>query len=152
MSWDLIGSSFEETWIHFTQGCFVPRLFKLAQWLWRRGFKKKISSMYFMLFSNYFPLGKGGPFIWRNLNPLHPRMLCATFGWNLLSGSWEKRWKCEKFTDRQTTDGRWLEKLTWAFSSGELIIFRGQRDMYNNPFNHREVATRCNCKQLPIFN
>lgn len=24
--------------------------------------------------------------------------------------------------------------------------------MYNNPFNHREVATRCNCKQLPIFN
>ena len=24
-------------------------------------------------------------------------------------------------TDRQTTDDRWSEKLTWAFSSGELI-------------------------------
>ena len=23
-----------------------------------------------------------GPFIWRNLNSFHPRMLCAKFGWN----------------------------------------------------------------------
>ena len=28
-------------------------------------------------------------FIWRNLNPLHPRMLCAKFGWNWPSGSRE---------------------------------------------------------------
>ena len=28
-------------------------------------------------------------FICRNLNPLHPRMLCAKFGWNWLSGSGE---------------------------------------------------------------
>ena len=28
--------------------------------------------------------------IWRNLNPLHQRMICATFGWNLLSGSGEE--------------------------------------------------------------
>ena len=25
-------------------------------------------------------------------------------------------WKCEKFTDRRTSDNRWLEKLIWAFS------------------------------------
>ena len=29
-------------------------------------------------------------FIWTNLNPLHPRMLCAKFGWNWLSGSGEE--------------------------------------------------------------
>ena len=35
------------------------------------------------------PLKRMGPFIWTNLNPLHPRMLCAKFGWNWLSGSGE---------------------------------------------------------------
>ena len=29
-------------------------------------------------------------FIWRNLNPFHPRMLCAEIGWNWLSGSGEE--------------------------------------------------------------
>ena len=29
-------------------------------------------------------------FIWRNLNPLHPRMLSAKFGWNWPSGSGEE--------------------------------------------------------------
>ena len=112
------------------------------------------------------------PFIWINLNLLHPRMLCAKFGWNWPSGSgeilniilhsryylpleqgvalylnkldspsskdalcqvrlkltqwfWRRSWKCEKFTDGQMdgqTDDRWSEKLTWAFSLGELKI------------------------------
>ena len=30
------------------------------------------------------------PFIWTNLNPLHPRMHCAKFGWNWPSGSGEE--------------------------------------------------------------
>ena len=71
---------FEETWIHFTQGCFVLRLLKLAQWFWRRGFFYFVNV--FLLFRNYLPLEKGGPFIWTNLNPLHPRMLWAKFGRN----------------------------------------------------------------------
>ena len=29
-------------------------------------------------------------FIWRNLNPLHPRMICAEIGWNSLIGSGEE--------------------------------------------------------------
>ena len=34
-----------------------------------------------------------------------------------------KMWKVYRQTDRQTDDGnRWSEKLTWAFSSGELKI------------------------------
>ena len=35
----------------------------------------------------YLPLRKVGPFIWTNLNLLHPEMLCAKFGWNWPSGS-----------------------------------------------------------------
>ena len=31
-----------------------------------------------------------GPFIWTNLNPLYPRMLCAKFGWNWPIGSGEE--------------------------------------------------------------
>ena len=62
---------------------------KLAQWFWRRGFFK-ILSMYFCYFVINPPRKRVGPFIWRNLNPLHPRMLYTTFGWNWLSGSGEE--------------------------------------------------------------
>ena len=58
---------------------------------------------------------------------------------------WRRRWKCEMFTDGQTdrrtdrqtetdrqtdrqTNDRWSEKLTWAFSSGEL---KGKRSLFN---------------------
>ena len=36
--WEFIGSSFEETWIPFTQGCFCQDCLKLAQLFWRRFF------------------------------------------------------------------------------------------------------------------
>ena len=67
--------------------------------------------------------------IWTNLNFLHPRKLFAKFGWNWSSGSGEEDenvkilqtdGRTDGQTDRQTTDNRWSEKLTWAFSSGEL--------------------------------
>ena len=32
-------------------------------------------------------------FIWTNLNPLHPRMLCAKFGWNKTNGSGKQDFK-----------------------------------------------------------
>ena len=43
----------------------------------------------FSQFRNYHPLEKNWPLIWTNLNPLHPRSLCAKFGWNWPSGSGE---------------------------------------------------------------
>ena len=46
---------------------------KLVQWFLRRNFFNFVNV--FLLFHNYLPLEKGGPFIWTNLNPLHPRML-----------------------------------------------------------------------------
>ena len=46
--------------------------------------------MYFHYFEIISPWERAGPFLWTNLNPLHPRMLCAKFGWNKLSGSGEE--------------------------------------------------------------
>ena len=46
--------------------------------------------MYFHYFVIISPWKRAGPFIWTNLNPLHPRMLCIKFGWNWPSGSGEE--------------------------------------------------------------
>ena len=62
-------------------------------WNWHSGPGEKdfiILSMYFHYFVIISPWKRAGPFIWTNLNPLHPRMLCAKFSWNWLSGSGEE--------------------------------------------------------------
>ena len=61
---------------------------KLAQWFCRRRFLNFINE--FSLFQNYLSWKRARPFIWRNLNPLYSRMLCAKFGWNWSSGSGEE--------------------------------------------------------------
>ena len=102
---------------------------KLAQWLWRRRFL--ISSKYFRYFRNYLPLEKGGSLYLNKLESLSPKDALCQFWLKLAQWFWTRRWKCEKFTDGRrttgdqksslrTTDDRWSEKLTWAFSSGEL--------------------------------
>ena len=52
-----------------------------------------IVNCYFVIIS---PWKRMGPFIWINLNPLHPRMFCAKFGWNWPGGSGEEDvfWIC----------------------------------------------------------
>ena len=74
------------------------------------------------LFRNYLPLKKGMALHLNKLESTSPWVLCAKFGWNWPSGSWEedeiviqKRLQ----TDGQM-DNRRSEKLTWAISSGEL--------------------------------
>ena len=70
--------------------------------------------MYFRYFVIISPWKRAGPFIWTNLNPLDPRMLCAKFGWNWPSGSGEedenvKSLQTDRQTDRRTdrrTDGQ----------------------------------------------
>ena len=49
-----------------------------------------LSSMYFRYFVIISLWKRAGPFIWTNLNPLHPRMLCAKFVWNWASVSGEE--------------------------------------------------------------
>ena len=58
-------------------------------WNWPSGSGEEdflILSMYFHYFVIISPWKRTGPFIWTNLNPCHPRMLCAKLGWNWLSG------------------------------------------------------------------
>ena len=95
--WNWISSSGEEDFFNFVNG--------------------------FLLFRNYLPLEKGaGPFIWTNVNSLHPLMHCAKFGWIWPSGPGEDEnvKSLDKQIDGQTKDDKWSEKLTWVFSSGEL--------------------------------
>ena len=96
-------------------------------WNWPSGSEEDFhnTSMYFRYFIIISSWKRTEPFMWKNLNPLYSRMLCAKFGWNWLSGSGEenknlKSLETDGHSDRQTTDNRWSEKLTWAFSSGEL--------------------------------
>ena len=86
---ELIGSSFEQTWIPFTKGCFVPSLVEIGSVV----LEKKIFNFFQWIFAisyNYLPLESSGPFIWTDLNPLHPRMLRAKFDRNWFSGSGEE--------------------------------------------------------------
>ena len=92
--------------------------------------EKQISkSWLFLFFPNYLPLGMAWPFIRTNLKPLHPEIRCARFSWKCQSGSGEEAENVKMYRrtdrrterDRQTSDDRWSDKLTWAFSLGELI-------------------------------
>ena len=49
-------------------------------------------------------------------------MICAKFGWYWSSGSEEEDENVKSLWRQNNKDGQklWSEKLTWAFSSGEL--------------------------------
>ena len=111
---------------------------KMAKWFWRRRFLDFVNV--FSLFRNYLSLEKGGALHLNKLESPSPKDALCQVWLKLAQCFWRKRWKCEKFTDtqtdrqtdrrtdrrtdRQTTDDRWSEKLTWAFSSGELKKLR----------------------------
>ena len=105
-----------------------PRmLFAKFGWNWPSGSGEEdflISSMYFRYFVILSPWKRAGPFIWTNLNLLHPRMLCDKFGWNWPSDSGEEgenvislqtEKQTDKQTDRQTTDDRVIRKAHLSF-------------------------------------
>ena len=75
--WKGQGSSFEQTWIPFTKRCFVLSLVEIGPLVLQKMILNL--SMYFRYFVMISPWKRAGPFIWTNLNPLHPRMLCAKF-------------------------------------------------------------------------
>ena len=67
---------------------------------WSSNFEEedfKILSRYFCYFVIISPWKSAGPFIRTNLNPLHPRMLCAEFGWNWLIGFGEDYWNLSMY-------------------------------------------------------
>ena len=82
-----LGPSFVHTLIPFTKNALCQVWLNWSSGSWEEDL---ISSMYFCYFVIISPWKRAGPFIWTNLNPLHPRMHCAKFGWNWPSGSGEK--------------------------------------------------------------
>jgi hypothetical protein len=97
---------------------------KLACWFWIR-FLKIFSE--FLLFRYYLPLGKGVVLHLYNSEFPLPKDDLWQVWLKLAQRFWRSR-KCKSLqtdvrrTDRQTTDKERSEKLTWAFSSGELKI------------------------------
>ena len=86
---------------------------------WRGGFFIFVNV--FLLFHNYLPLEKGGALHLNKLNPLHPGMLCANFGWNWTSGSVE----CEKFTTTTTTS-----TTTTTTHNGQILIRKAHLSLW----------------------
>ena len=63
--------------------------------------------MYIYYFPIISPLRRVWPFIWTNLNPLHPGILCAKFGWSWPSGSEEEDENMKSLQmDGQRDDGQ----------------------------------------------
>ena len=95
--------SFEQSWIPFTQECFVPIWLKLTQSMWwRRLAVDQISK-----FLNYPPWKEAWPYIWTELviHVLPMDTLCQVW---LKLARWFRRirWKCENLqTERWRTDG-----------------------------------------------
>jgi hypothetical protein len=108
---------------------------KLAQWFWRRRFLnincvfllfcyylplQNGAALQFFLFCYYLPLEKSGALYFNKLESPSPKDDLCHVWLKLAKWFWRRSRKCKSLTDRQTTDNRWSEKLTWAFSSGEL--------------------------------
>ena len=112
--------SFEQTWIPFNKGKYVPNLVEIGPVVLEKIFK---SYQFFYHFPILSPLG-------RACMALHlKKKILFTKGYFVPSlveiGQVDlekkmKLWKDYRRTDRQTTDDRWSEKLIWSFSSGEL--------------------------------
>ena len=76
----------------------------LAQLFLRKRFLNIFIIIYYFEITS--PWRRAWPFIWKNLNPLHPRMLCAKFGWNWPSGSGEEDLNVKSLRTDGGTDGR----------------------------------------------
>ena len=96
---------------------------KLALWFWRRKILNFVKIFSFL--SYYLPLKKGMvPHLKKLESRLSKNGFVSSFI-KIVRWFWRRRRKCEKFmttttTKQRTTDKLWSEKLTWAFSTGEL--------------------------------
>ena len=87
--WKLNGycSSFDQTWILFTQECFVSSLIEIGQVILEKKIFKFVNVFYYFLVISHW--NRAWLFIWKNLYP-HLRMLCSKFVWIWPSGSGEE--------------------------------------------------------------
>ena len=118
--------SFKLTWVLFIQGCILPNLVEIGPVAVEKKFFL-ILSMYFCYFVIISPWIRVGPFIWSNLNPLHPRMLCAMFRLKLAQWFWSRRWKCEKFTTMPMTP-------TTTIDNGQILIRKAHLSLWPSQY------------------
>jgi hypothetical protein len=79
--WRGPGPLFEQTWIPFIQGWFVPSLIDFGPLVLEKTFfLKKKNSVYFHSFAIISSWRGTIPFLWTNFNPLPPRMSYAKSG------------------------------------------------------------------------
>ena len=113
--WEFIGSSFEQTWIPFTQGCFVPRLVEIGPVV----LEKKI--LHIFTISKLSPLGKG--------QGLSFEKIWIPF----TQGSWEEVENRKSLQTERQTDAGWKAirkahlsfQLRWAKKMGFQVIYKG---------------------------
>ena len=74
--------------------------------------------MYFRYFVIISAWKRAGPFIWTNLNPIYPRMLCAKFGWNWPSGSGKE----DENVKSLQTDGQTDQQTEGPTDNGRQVI------------------------------
>ena len=106
--WEFIGSSFEQTWIPFTQGWL-----KLVQWFWRRIRRFLNFINICSIFRNISTWKRVWPFMCTNLNPHHPRMLYAKFGLKFAHWLLRRRCKCETLMTTTTA---------MTMDNGQIVI------------------------------
>jgi hypothetical protein len=116
---------FEQFRIPFSEGWFIQSLIEIGQLVLEKIF---FNFSVFLLFCDYFSLEKSNSFHLNNSESPPPKDDLCQVWLKLAKWFWRRRQKCKSLqtdggTDRRTTDNRRSEKLTWAFSSGELKSF-----------------------------
>ena len=122
-----------------TKGCFVPSLVEIDPVVLEKKFFKFHKCFSVILIWNYLPLEKGRSLYLNKLESPSPRDALCQVWLKLALWFWRRRWKCEKMTTMTTTDNFWSEKLTCAFSSGELKKVVNQ---------YRELGSNANFNSL----
>ena len=112
--------------------------------------------MYFCYFLIIIFWKRAGPFIWTNINLLNPGMLCAKFGWNWPSGSWEEVKNRKSLqTDRQTKEERWSGELKKIHPALNLLNEEGGGGFYPSPppppTPKQNTPTPMGDKYFPVF-
>ena len=87
----------------------------MAQLFWRRRFLNFFNVL--LLYLYCLPLGKEHL---NNLNPFHPWILCAKFGWNWPSGSGEEDENVKSLQTDRRTDRRRTQVIRKAHLSFQL--------------------------------
>ena len=112
----------------FTKRYFVQSLVDIGQVALEKNIFKYCQWIFTIL-----QLSPQDPSLEKKLNPLHPKMLCAKFGWNWLSGSGEdENVKSQQW--QRTIDRFWSEKLSWNL---KLRWAKNRREQIMN--NHLSI-------------